>query len=141
MKRRFFFDGETCHLAEVRRQVRKFLEAGGVPEDDAEVMVLAIDEACTNIIRHAYHNRPGRVRALFERRRRCIRITLRDFGTPCDPSRIRSRDLDDIRPGGVGVHIIRQAFEQVVYLPKTRGTQLTLIKFFPEGKLPGNPRE
>ena len=61
-----------------------------------------------------------------ESRRDRVRFILRDYGRSCDPRRIRSRELSDVRPGGVGVHIIRQVFDNVKYEPCRRGTRLVL---------------
>jgi len=128
------FGSDPRHLASVRAAVRRFLSACGYDEMKIELLVLAVDEACTNVIRHAYANCPNnRVHLELQKLRKEIKITLRDFGKPCDPARIRSRKLEDIRPGGVGVHIISQAFDQVCYAPFARGTRLTLRKRLPEG--------
>ncbi|MGB9274225.1 MAG: ATP-binding protein, partial [Terrimicrobiaceae bacterium] len=59
-----------------------------------------------------------------------VRFILRDYGRSCDPKHIRGRDLEDVRPGGVGVHIIRQVFDHVKYEPRRRGTRLVLEKKF-----------
>ena len=94
-------------------------------------MVLALDEACTNVIRHAYGHQCKPVRLEMCSLRSKVRFVLRDYGQTCDPSRIRSRELEDIRPGGLGVHIIRQAFDHVSYEPQARGTRLVLEKVRP----------
>ncbi len=130
MKRKIAFTSDTCHLAEVRRAARGFLDESGFGECAAELLVLAVDEACTNIIRHAYGNECKPVRLEMERLADRVRFVLRDYGRSCDPDRIRSRALEDIRPGGVGVHIIRQAFDYVKYEPQPRGTKLILEKKF-----------
>jgi hypothetical protein len=57
-----------------------------------------------------------------------VRCTLRDYGKSCDPAKIRSRDLTDFRPGGLGVRILHCAFDSVVFEPQARGTLLTLVK-------------
>ncbi len=131
MKQKLAFTSDTCRLAEVRQTVRNFLSACGFEECEAELLVLALDEACTNVIRHAYGNACKPVRLEMERRRDRIRFTLRDYGRSCDPDRIRSRNLADVRPGGVGVHIIKQAFDSVIYEPRPRGTKLVLEKLLP----------
>ena len=59
---------------------------------------------------------------------RLVRFVLRDYGRSCDPAKIKSRELEDIRPGGLGVHIIKQAFDSVIYTPQPRGTRLVLEK-------------
>lgn len=128
MKKKFVFSSETCRLAEIRATAREFFLENHLTEEEAATLILAIDEACTNIIRHAYQHRCRPLRITFERRRCHLRVTLRDYGKNCAPSEIRGRALEDVRPGGVGVHIIRQVFDDVIYTPKPRGTELVLIK-------------
>jgi anti-sigma regulatory factor (Ser/Thr protein kinase) len=131
MTRKVQFTSDTCHLASIRGVVREFLAECGFGECETELLVLAVDEACTNIIRHAYGHACRPVRLTMEKRPPIVRLTLRDYGKSCDPERIRSRDLEDVRPGGVGVHIIRQAFDSVTYRPCARGTELVLEKALP----------
>lgn len=128
MKTKVAFKSSTCELARIRAEVRAFLAAAGFPEDSAELIVLALDEACANVIRHAYGHDCKPVRLEMVRLRDRVRFVLRDYGRSCDPAKIQSRALEDIRPGGLGVHIIRQAFDVVDYRPCTRGTRLTLEK-------------
>jgi anti-sigma regulatory factor (Ser/Thr protein kinase) len=93
------------------------------------MLVLAIDEACTNVIRYAYENEQRHPMHMdMERLDDRVRFVLRDYGRSCDPAKIRSRALEDIRPGGVGVHIIKHVFDHVEYQPCSKGTQLILEK-------------
>lgn len=128
MKRKFTFSSDTCQLAEIRREARTFLSECGFEECAAELLILAVDEACTNIIRYAYAHECRPIRLQMERLRGRVRFILRDYGKTCDPAKINSRALEDIRPGGVGVHIIKQAFDHVTYSPQPRGTRLILEK-------------
>ena len=130
MKHKLAFSSDTCHLADVRHAARSFLNDCAFDECSAELLVLALDEACTNIIRHAYDHACKPIRLEMERLRDRVRFTLRDYGRSCDPDKIRSRALEDVRPGGVGVHIIKQAFDAVSYQPCARGTKLVLEKKF-----------
>lgn len=130
MKKSVLFSSETCHLGRVRKEARAFLEDSGFDEEESAVLVLAIDEACTNVIRHAYHHQCRPVRLHMTFRNNQLRVVLRDYGESCDPKTIKSRALTEIRPGGVGVHIIRQVFDEVKYTPKPRGTELLMIKNF-----------
>ena len=57
-----------------------------------------------------------------------VRFVIRKYGRTCDPAKIRGRPLEEIRPGGLGVHIIRQAFDRVTYSPQPCGTRLILEK-------------
>ncbi len=131
MRRKICFTSDTCQLADVRKEVRRFLSSMGFDESAAELMVLALDEACANVIRHAYTHECKPVRLEMACLKGIVRFVLRDYGRTCDPEKIKSRDLDDIRPGGLGVHIIQQAFDKVTYLPQARGTRLILEKARP----------
>jgi len=131
MKKTIRFSSDTCHLADVRREGRAFLAANGFDDCATELMVLALDEACTNVIRHAYAHERKPVRLEMTALRRLVRFVLRDYGRSCDPAKIKSRALEDIRPGGLGVHIIKQAFDSVTYLPQPKGTRLILEKMRP----------
>jgi anti-sigma regulatory factor (Ser/Thr protein kinase) len=134
MKKKLTFLGDTCELAGVRRAAREFFHTCGYDECEAELLVVAIDEACTNVIRHAYHNTCRPVRLSLDRRRDgSLEVVLRDYGTPCDPTKIRGRTLGRFRPGGLGVHFIRRAFDEVHYLPQPRGTRLVMRKLPPGG--------
>lgn len=128
MKRKLTFQSDTSRLAEVRNETRIFLSQNGMDECEAEMLVLAIDEACTNIIRYAYGHESKPIKLDMERQTDRVRFVLRDYGQSCDPAKIQSRALEDIRPGGVGVHIIRHVFDVVEYHPCTRGTKLILEK-------------
>lgn len=127
---------DPAELREVRRAVERLCEQAGLDEGSAGRVALAVDEAITNIIRHAYDNRPdGLIVLEASQRGEELTIVLRDFGRSVDPQRIRSRDLDDIRPGGLGVHIIHECMDRVDYRPAPEGgTELTLTKRLPEGK-------
>jgi phosphoserine phosphatase RsbU/P len=122
------FDGEPAALGLVRGRLRAFLNASGFCEHESARIVLAIDEACTNIIRHAHRGEVKPVRMSMERHGESVEFVLEDRGEPCDPEAIQGRDLGDVRPGGLGVHIIREVFDLVEYTPLEEGTRLRLEK-------------
>jgi phosphoserine phosphatase RsbU/P len=122
------FDGEAAALGAVRGRLREFLSGAGFCERESARIVLAIDEACTNIIRHAHRGEVKPVRLCMERHGGRVVFLLQDRGEPCDPSLIQGRDLRDVRPGGLGVHIIREVFDVVEYMPLEEGTRLRLEK-------------
>jgi anti-sigma regulatory factor (Ser/Thr protein kinase) len=56
-------------------------------------------------------------------------VTLRDWGRKVDPASIQPRELSDIRPGGLGVHFIREIMDEAVYDPTPEtGTELRMTK-------------
>lgn len=113
----------------MRSFVRAFLDSYPFSEKERTLMVLGVDEACTNIIRHAYHLQDDQPIALsLEGRSNCVCLRLRDYGRQCSPENMQGRPCDLIRPGGLGVHLIRTAFDKVDYVLKRRGTELVLTK-------------
>ncbi|HEV2097236.1 MAG TPA: ATP-binding protein [Chthoniobacterales bacterium] len=130
MKKRIVeFSSHTGNLALMRRFVRHFLESYPFSDRERTLMVLGVDEACTNIIRHAYHLRDDQLIALsLEASRDCVRMRLRDYGKQAPAVSMRGRAHDLIRPGGLGMHLIRSAFDKVDYILKQRGTELVLTK-------------
>jgi len=132
VNKKWIFSGKTADLASMREEVRKFMRETSFDNDVSEVIVLAIDEACTNIIRHAYKGEAKPFRIEMRRLQNRLRFVLRDYGIPCERQKFPSRDLDEIRPGGLGVHIIQRVFDLVEYSPQARGTRLTLEKMTSE---------
>ena len=128
-KKKVEFSSHTGNLAPMRKFVRTFLEAYPFSERERMLMVLGIDEACTNVIRHAYHLADDQLISLsLEGSARCIRMRLRDYGKQTETHAIKGRSHDLIRPGGLGVHLIRTAFDKVDYILKARGTELVMTK-------------
>src|SRR5881398_1777878 len=115
-KRKLEFSSHPGNLALMRNFVRHFLESMPISERERMLMVLGVDEACTNIIRHAYHLRDDQLICLsLEGLRHCVRMRLRDYGKQTETHTIKGRSHDLIRPGGLGVHLIRTAFDKVDY--------------------------
>ena len=132
--RRIVFPSEPAYLAKVRDGVRDFLGGSGFGEEDEAKIIMALDEACTNIIRHAHEGLIKPVRLEMKWLKDRLRFVLRDYGRPFDPLTITSQDIQVTTPGGLGVFIIREVFDLVEYTPQVRGTRLTLEKRLPEGR-------
>ena len=123
------FSSHTGNLALMRNCVREFLNGYPFSEKERLLMVLGVDEACTNIIRYAYRLRDDQLIALsMEGLRTCVRLRLRDYGEQIRPHEMKDRSHDMIKPGGLGLYLIRNAFDEVDYLLKRRGTELVLTK-------------
>jgi serine/threonine-protein kinase RsbW len=134
-KKKVEFSSHTGNLAPMRRFVRTFLDAYPFSERERMLMVLGIDEACTNVIRHAYHLRDDQLICLsLEGFQHCVRMRLRDYGKQTETHAIKGRSHDLIRPGGLGVHLIKTAFDKVDYILKARGTELVMTKKLEGGR-------
>jgi serine/threonine-protein kinase RsbW len=140
MKREIEFASHPANLSLVRDFVRQFLRPLEFSEVEKDLIVLGLDEACTNVIRYAYHQQTNQLIALVcdlcEDR---VTFRLRDYGVQCDPSQLHGRPLDLVQPGGLGIHLIKRAFDQVDYNLKRQGTELVLTKRF-EDEPPPKPR-
>jgi len=128
-KKKVEFSSHTGNLALMRQFVRRFLDGYPFSEKERTLMVLGVDEACTNIIRHAYHLRDDQLISLsLEGRPHSVRLRLRDYGKQTPPAAMQGRAHHLIKPGGLGMHLIRHAFDKVDYVLKARGTELVLTK-------------
>jgi len=116
----------------VRALIERMAELTGFGEDQIHRIILAVDEACVNIIRHQYGGRPDQridIEATLDREAGTLELVLRDYGEVRDPAGFKGRDLDDIRPGGLGIHIIRDVMDEVEYSAAPGGgMQLRLCK-------------
>lgn len=108
-------------------QVCKLMEC---PKEEERKIVLAVDEACTNIIKHAYLGDRNQTITIF-----CnyddakLEVFLRDCGRPVDARCVRPRKLDEIRPGGLGTHFIRSIMDEVDYsFEEGCGNVLRMVK-------------
>jgi anti-sigma regulatory factor (Ser/Thr protein kinase) len=108
-------------LRQVREWVRDTALSCGISEEHAARIVIGVNEACMNIITHAYGAEPGDIELDISLQDAQLVIQLTDFARTVDCSKIKSRDLDDIRPGGLGVHFIQEVMDEVEYRPRTQG--------------------
>lgn len=135
LKREIEFASHPGNLSLVRDFVRQFLKPLRFTDIEKDLIILGLDEACTNVIRYAYHHQPDQLICLVcEQQAEGVIFRLRDFGAQCEPEKLQGRPLDLVQPGGLGIHLIRKAFDQVDYNLKKEGTELVLAKDFPRGK-------
>ena len=84
---------------------------------------MAVDEACQNVVRHAYGNRDdaGDIVVDFIRENDAMTVHIMDFADPVDPTKIKPRDLSEVRPGGLGVHLIKSVTDEAGFQPPPAG--------------------
>jgi serine/threonine-protein kinase RsbW len=134
MKKKIEFASHPANLWLVRHCVRQFLQNRPFSSREIDLMVLGIDEACSNIIRHAYHLAEDQLISLSLEtiKSNGVRFRLRDYGERFEAAAFRGRPLDQLRPGGLGVHLIQHAFDKIDYQQRRRGTLLVLTKLKPD---------
>jgi serine/threonine-protein kinase RsbW len=126
-------------LSAVRAALERLTEGLGLSAPECRSVTRAVDEALTNIMRHCYCGRLDQpIEVSCSRIQRPgaagpeegLEILLCDRGPAVDPTKLRGRPLDEIRPGGLGLHLIRQSMDSVEYR-RTRGmNQFRLVKYF-----------
>src|SRR6516225_7048507 len=113
----------------VRATVAQLAATVGWSESEARCITMAVDEALSNVIRHAYH---GRTDARIEMRCRAgedqLEIRIRDTGDAPDRSQICAAEVGCDRIGGLGTHIIRDVMDAVSYESDNDGNWFTAIK-------------
>jgi serine/threonine-protein kinase RsbW len=120
-------------LSAVRALIGRIAQRIGFSDKECGQIALALDEALCNVINHGYgrqHDRPIWISVWqISGERPGIRIVLEDLARQVDPATIKSRDLEEVRPGGLGVHIIQQTMDEVKYERRdSAGMRLTLVK-------------
>ena len=114
---------QPSRLKLIRAFVRECASSRGAEPKVVEELVLSVDEACQNVIRHAYRSsdRGELVIDLRESDDR-LEINIIDFAPPVDPDRIKPRNLDELRPGGLGMHFIEQCMDDWAFRPAPSGS-------------------
>jgi anti-sigma regulatory factor (Ser/Thr protein kinase) len=125
-------------LCAVRGAVERLTEAFGFSAAEGRAITRAVDEALTNIIRHAYSGASDRPIDLTFRSVPAsdgkfsgegLEITMSDHGPAVDPDKMCGRELSDIKPGGLGLHFIRQSMDIVEFQRANDTNSLRLVKY------------
>jgi serine/threonine-protein kinase RsbW len=124
-------------LCVVRGALERLTEVFGFSAPDRRSVTRAVDEALTNIMRHCYNGRTdqpievycNRVKPRSPDHADGLEILLCDQGPAIDPAKLRGRRLDEIKPGGLGLHFIRQSMDTVEYRRVGSTNQFRLVKY------------
>lgn len=126
---RFSVPSDPRYLPVIRGTMSSLAAVIGWDEPQCRAIVLAVDEALANVIRHAYHSRPDGVMELeFRESADGLEITLLDNGDAPDRSKICAREIDCDQAGGLGTHIIREVMDTVSYEECPLGNRFVAIK-------------
>ena len=128
---------QTKNLNLVREFVASAAKDAGFDEITINNIIIAVDEACTNIIKHAYENKPDNsvdVSITFDNNK--FNIIIKDKGKSFDPSKISSPNMNEYfkqyKVGGLGIHLMRSLMDEVIYNSKPNEyNQMVLSKQLP----------
>jgi anti-sigma regulatory factor (Ser/Thr protein kinase) len=125
-------------LCVIRGALEPLVEMLGFSGENNRAVIRAVDEAVSNIMRHSYQGRPDQPIEVYcnkvQRRanggtEQGVEILLFDCGPAVDTTKLEARPLDEIRPGGLGLHIIRGSMDTVEYKRAGRLNRLRLVKY------------
>jgi serine/threonine-protein kinase RsbW len=128
-------DANVENLSVIADFIATAMRQIGTEEGIFEVQT-AVDEACTNIIQHAYSGRGGIIAISCELQDNDFVVTIRDRGMPFDPGSVPppdlEADLEQRRVGGLGMYLMRKLMDEVGYdFDAKKGNKLTMRKMLP----------
>ncbi len=128
------FSAKFSQLDAIRDFAGQAARDAGMDDSEVYEVELAVDEACTNVIEHAYgRDKKGEIECTCDARENGLTIVIRDHGKPFDPSRVHEPDLTaDIhhrRIGGLGVYLMRHFMDEVRFESLgPSGNVLTMVR-------------
>jgi serine/threonine-protein kinase RsbW len=126
---KFTIPSDPRYLCVVRGAIGPLAAVIGWDESECRAITLALDEALTNVIRHAYHNcSDGLIELECRESADGLEITLSDNGDAADRSKICAREIGCDQPGGLGTHIIKKVMDRVSYEVSPEGNRFVASK-------------
>lgn len=124
------FIAQPGELKKVRNQVYEVVQAVGFDQQQQQKIIVALDEAVTNIIRHAYKNtNEGEVELAILRQNNTLGFYLRDFAPEVYDSGIKPRSLAQLKPGQMGINFIDSVMDSWEFAtPKDGYGNLLIMK-------------
>ena len=112
------FAVESSSLKEVRSFAREVLAKDPIFQNSKDDVVLALAEAAQNIVKHAYKDHPetdDKMQLQISCKEGNLEIGFFDMGRPVDPKKVKHREIDNIKPGGLGTFFIQEIMDSVVF--------------------------
>lgn len=128
-------ESRTERLIAVRDFVSDAAREFGFDEENIGKIALAVDEACTNVIKHAYKFNPqGNITVRISRGDGAFTVAIIDHGAEFNPSSVQSPDMKEYlshyRRGGLGVYLMKSLMDKVEYtIDPGKKNEVRLTKF------------
>jgi serine/threonine-protein kinase RsbW len=128
--------GATCELIELER-IRNFIKlkamSYGMSEDESTKVALAVDEACTNLIKHTFKlDKSKEFYVSVEKKPEKIVVSIFDNGVPFDPLEVQRPDMEkyfgEFKRDGLGIHLMRSVMDDVEYYPANKNRKQNVLK-------------
>ena len=121
------------NLEKIAAFVTEAAERAGLSAGESFEVQMAVDEACTNIMEHAYEGGSGPLRICCDCERDCFSVTITDQGKPFDPDLVPDPDIDssleERSTGGLGIFFMRKMMDEIHFeFNDHLDNRLTMIK-------------
>jgi len=114
-------------LAPMRKEFEAFTERAGFNPADRGQIILVVNEALANVMRHAYNGATDKpIEVTAEDTGKALRIDIRDWGSGKKPD--PKPKVDPEIPGGLGMVCLKQFMTQITFNPEPDGMTLTMIR-------------
>lgn len=117
-------------MAGVRKKIIEIAKKSGFNKDEASKIAFAVDEVCTNSIRHSYQNDyTKKIDIRVDADSKNLKIIIRDYGIKPNLKKVKGCRPKKIRPGGLGIYCLKKIMNKVIYdTTNKKGTKITLVK-------------
>jgi serine/threonine-protein kinase RsbW len=124
---------DLTQLAGIRAFVAQTCQDLGFDDRAVYDLQLAVDEACTNVIQHAYGGQGGELEITIQPTDCGVQVTIRDWGAQFDPLAVPAPDvtapLEERRLGGLGLFLMQHTMDEVAFrFDVDDGNTLTMVK-------------
>lgn len=140
MSREISVPGRYDRILEVCQFVIAGAADAGFDAGDLFKIELACDEACTNVIEHAYGSEDqGEIRVIWEMSGQQFLVRVFDTGRPFNPDSVTEpiipdspADVEKMKIGGLGLQFMRKLMDEIhFFFDDSNGNQLLMIKYLP----------
>ena len=130
-------ESRTERLIAVRDFVSEAARTFGFGDEDISKIALAVDEACTNVIKHAYRFDPTKIiHVSVTGENGTFEIAIKDDGVRFNPTQVQRPDMKEylshFRKGGLGVYLMKSLMDKVEYsIAPGKANEVRLTKYLP----------
>ncbi|MCC7430396.1 ATP-binding protein [bacterium] len=126
---------KTGNLEVIRNFLISSLQTLKFSEEELNKVLLSVDEACSNVIRHAYNFKENQIKIDLKIEKNKISIFVTDSGKGFDPSKIETPKMDEylknFKVGGLGILIMKKLMDEVEYdIRPGSQNKVKLVKYF-----------
>ena len=131
IQKTFVIKSESKYLKPVRDKLTLLLKKAKLSPKARAAFLLAVSEACTNSMRHAYQGKKsGKIRITFHHEKKKTVLKIRDYGWKIDFSKVKMPKLPPEEPHGLGIYLMKTMMDKVQYNASHRsGNEVVLIKY------------